>query len=191
MKSDKLERLKNDIKFYYGNIEYVFSEGSLSPLLMLIGEAPGKDELLKGRPFVGKAGKNLDEFLEKVGIERSSIYISNVFKFGLRKLNKKSGRMINRPAKKDEIEKARTFLNREIEIINPKYIVTLGNTSLWAVTGNFKNTVGEMHGKITRMKIQDNTINLYPMYHPASIIYNRSLEQVYLKDIQKLSEIIG
>jgi uracil-DNA glycosylase family 4 len=147
MKSDKLERLKNDIKFYYGNIEYVFSEGSLSPLLMLIGEAPGKDELLKGRPFVGKAGKNLDEFLEKVGIERSSIYISNVFKFGLRKLNKKSGRMINRPAKKDEIEKARTFLNREIEIINPKYIVTLGNTSLWAVTGNFKNTVGEMHGK--------------------------------------------
>ena len=164
----------------------VHGEGPQYPRLMLIGEAPGEQESLMGRPFVGKAGKNLDHFLELAGLERGEIYISNVVKYRPPKLEK-TGRLSNRPPTRQEIELFTPWLLREIELIEPGMIVTLGNVPLKALTTPHV-TIGEMHGRI----VHDNKTNrpLYALYHPASLIYNRSLESVYEADVLKLPSIL-
>ena len=164
----------------------VMGEGPKHPRLMLIGEAPGEQESLMGRPFVGKAGKNLDHFLELAGLERSEIYISNVVKYRPTKTGK-TGRLSNRPPTREEVELFTPWLLREIELVEPEMIVTLGNVPLKALTDQ-KATIGEMHGRITK----ENRTNrpLYALYHPASLIYNRALEPVYEADVLKLSALL-
>lgn len=152
----------------------------------MIGEAPGRDEVRLSRPFVGKAGKHLGEFLEQLGVERDSIYITNAIKFRLSKTDPKSGRISNRPATRDEINENRPYLLKEIEIIKPAIIVTLGNVPLRAVTGDFGINIGSTHGKISTLNILDGSYRLFALYHPASIIYNRSLKDTYINDINKL-----
>lgn len=165
----------------------VFGEGPNKPCLMLIGEAPGEQETLQGRPFVGKAGKNLDCFLELAGLERGEIYIANAVKYRPTKTGK-TGRLSNRPPTKDEIAFFRPWLMREIELVKPRLIATLGNVPLGAVTE--KNlTIGAVHGQLIESGVQG--LPLYPLYHPASLIYNRSLEPVYEQDVRALAEIIG
>lgn len=161
----------------------VFGEGPMQPLLMLIGEAPGEQESLAGRPFVGKAGKNLDHFLELAGLRREEIYISNAVKIRPTKVGK-TGRLSNRPPTKEEIALFRPWLLREIEEVQPKVIATLGNVPLHAVTG--KNlSIGQMHGQ---MHVAGETgLPLFALYHPASLIYNRSLEGVYEADVRALA----
>ena len=164
----------------------VFGEGPKNPCLMLIGEAPGEQETLQGRPFVGKAGKNLDRFLELAGLERGEIYIANAVKYRPTKTGK-TGRLSNRPPTKEEIAFFRPWLMREIEMIRPRLIATLGNVPLGAVTG--KNlTIGAVHGQLIESGVQD--LPLYALYHPASLIYNRSLEPVYEQDVRALAEVI-
>ena len=121
----------------------VFGEGPLSPRLMLIGEAPGEQESLQGRPFVGKAGKNLDRFLELAGLRREEIYISNAVKFRPTKTGA-SGRVSNRPPTRDEIALFRPWLLREISEVKPGLLVTLGNVPLKAVT-NSRMTIGDVY----------------------------------------------
>ena len=113
----------------------VFGEGAEAPLLMMIGEAPGGDEEKQGRPFVGKAGKNLSAFLEVVGLKREEIYISNVVKLRPTKESPKTGKAVNRPPSAEEIAFFLPFLQEEIQTIAPKVLVTLGNVPLKAVTG--------------------------------------------------------
>ncbi len=164
----------------------VFGEGPVQPRLMLIGEAPGEQESLMGRPFVGKAGKNLDHFLELAGLERSEIYISNVVKYRPTKTGK-TGRLSNRPPTREEVELFTPWLLREIELVEPLMIVTLGNVPLKALTDP-KRTIGEMHGRVTT---ENRAIRpLYALYHPASLIYNRALEPVYEADVLKLSALL-
>ncbi|MBQ9090884.1 MAG: uracil-DNA glycosylase, partial [Anaerotignum sp.] len=112
----------------------VFGEGAENPALMMIGEAPGGDEEKQGRPFVGKAGKNLSAFLEVVGLKREEIYISNVVKLRPTKESPKTGKAVNRPPSSEEISFFLPYLLEEIKTISPKVIVTLGNVPLKAVT---------------------------------------------------------
>ena len=164
----------------------VFGDGPKNPSLMLIGEAPGEQETLQGRPFVGKAGKNLDHFLMLAGLKREEIYIANAVKYRPTKVGK-TGRISNRPPTKEEIALFRPWLLREIDIVQPRIIATLGNVPLGAVTGK-KLTIGEVHGKLMDSGVQG--LPLYALYHPASLIYNRSLEPVYEQDVRALADIL-
>lgn len=162
----------------------VFGEGPERPVLMLIGEAPGEQETLQGRPFVGKAGKNLDRFLELAGLAREEIYISNAVKIRPTKVSK-MGRISNRPPSKEEIALFRPWLMREIAEIQPKMIATLGNVPLAAVTGS-RQTIGQVHGTV--IPAGETNLPLFALYHPASLIYNRALESVYEQDVRMLAQ---
>ena len=162
----------------------VFGEGPTSPRLMLIGEAPGEQETLQGRPFVGKAGKNLDSFLELAQLKREEIYISNAVKIRPTKVGK-SGRVSNRPPTSEEIALFRPWLIDEIAKVRPAMIATLGNVPLRAVTAS-KETIGQVHGRI--IPAGETGLPLFALYHPASLIYNRSLESVYEADVRMLAE---
>ncbi len=162
----------------------VFGEGkSDSPAIMLIGEAPGEQETLKRRPFVGKAGKNLDEFLTLMGIERESIYVSNVVKIRPTSVGK-TGRVRNRAPSKEEIALFLPFLMKEIDLVRPRALVTLGNVPLKALMGP-KATVGDLHG---RWHTAANGSRLFALYHPAAIIYRRELREVYDRDVITLRD---
>jgi len=187
-----MEKLKKELRALIAGVmpgkenALVFGEGPMQPRLMLIGEAPGEQESLQGRPFVGKAGKNLDRFLELAGMRREEIYISNVVKYRPTKTGK-TGRISNRPPTVEETALFAPWLLREIAIVQPQMIATLGNVPLKALTSR-KATIGEMHGRV----IADNLsgVALYALYHPASMIYNRSLEEIYERDVLALAELV-
>lgn len=187
-----MEKLKQQLRELIAGVmpgkenTLVFGEGPMEPGLMLIGEAPGEQESLIGRPFVGKAGKNLDHFLELAGMRREDIYISNVVKYRPTKTGK-TGRLSNRPPTREEVALFSPWLLREIEIVRPGMIATLGNVPLKALTGP-KATIGDMHGRV----IHDNLAGrpLFALYHPASLIYNQSLTDVYESDVLALARIL-
>ena len=162
----------------------VFGEGPRGARLMLIGEAPGQQEALMGRPFVGKAGKNLDGYIEATGLKREEMYISNTVKFRPTKISA-AGRVVNRTPSQEEISMFLPYLKREIELVSPGVIVTLGNVPLKALMGA-DVTVGGVHGTV--MKYGE--IPVFPMYHPASMIYNPSLRAVYAEDMGKLVRFV-
>ena len=159
----------------------VFGEGRVGAPVMMIGEAPGKQETLLGRPFVGKAGKNLDAFLEQAGMDRAELYVSNTVKFRPTKRSA-AGRLINRPPTQEEIKLFLPWLLREIELVGPRCVITLGNVPLRALAGR-KAIIGEVHGQL--MPWRDR--RLFPMYHPASVIYNPSLKAVYQEDVNRFA----
>jgi DNA polymerase len=167
----------------------VFGEGNAEkPRLMLIGEAPGEQEVMQGKPFVGKAGKNLDAFLESVHLKREDIYISNVVKIRPTKVSEK-GRVSNRPPNKEEIGLFLPWLKEEIALVSPDLLVTLGNVALRSLLG--KGTIGDAHGRFhhTAISASEDKVQEYPLfalYHPASIIYNRALSEVYARDLNAL-----
>lgn len=171
----------------------VFGEGPVNhPVLMLIGEAPGEQEALQGRPFVGKAGKNLDAFLEAVQLKREEIYISNVVKIRPSKISA-AGRVVNRPPSKEEKALFTPWLMREIAIVQPQAIVTLGNVALQTFCDD---VIGNRHGCWSDVSVccegrEMLSVPLFALYHPASVIYNGSLKDVYVRDLQKLSETLA
>ena len=171
----------------------VLGEGNTDhPPVMLIGEAPGEQESLQGRPFVGKAGKNLDGFLQVLELNREDSYISNLVKIRPTKVSEK-GRVSNRPPNKEELALFTPYLMEEILRIKPQMIVTLGNFALKALCGP-KAIIGDMHGASTRVIVkhdrQEAEFSLFPLYHPASIIYNRNLQAVYDEDLQTLKTLL-
>ena len=177
----ELEKLIDEV--YVGEKKVlVHGEGEADARVMLIGEAPGQQETLARRPFVGKAGKNLDEFLEMAEIDRSQLYVSNTVKFRPTRVSA-AGRIVNRPPTREEINLFLPWLRREIELVRPQAVVTLGNVPLRALTAS-RVTIGEMHGQF----MQADGLEIYPMYHPASIIYNPSLREVYTADVRRLGQ---
>ncbi len=184
MKRVELEKLNSEMEGAFAGWIIVPGEGRESAKAVLIGEAPGEKEELNRRPFVGKAGENLNEFLRLSGLERDELYITNTVKLRPSAIGK-SGRKINRKPTKAEIEAFLPYLLREIEIIDPIVIVTLGNVPLNALCGE-ELKIGDVHGRFIGL----NSINrrLYPMYHPASVIYRRELKQVYAEDVKRLGE---
>lgn len=161
----------------------VFGDGKCDqPPLMLIGEAPGEQETLKRRPFVGKAGKNLSEFLEIMGMQREEIFVSNVVKIRPTAVGK-TGRVKNRAPSKEEIALFSPWLMKEIDLVKPRALVTLGNVPLRALMGN--GTIGDMHG---RWHTAGNGLPLFALYHPAAVIYRRELLAVYEDDVRALRD---
>ena len=164
------------------------------PPLMLIGEAPGQQEEEQGRPFVGKAGKNLSAFLAVVGLERDALYISNVVKIRPTGVSK-AGRTVNRTPSKEELRLFTPWLYREIALVRPRALVTLGNTALHAFVAP-EMMIGDCHGAWQRIQLpaEDRTeaeYRLFPLYHPASVIYNRSLTDVYQADVRTLAATLA
>ena len=171
----------------------VFGRGKTdNPCLMLIGEAPGEQEVMQGKPFVGKAGKNLDAFLQVVNLPQEAIYISNTVKIRPTQISPK-GRMSNRPPSREEIGLFVPFLLEEIGIIQPRMLVTLGNVALKALAGD-EQTIGQRHGQVmpVHLKIEEReqTFDLFPLYHPASVIYNPALKDVYARDLALLATLV-
>ncbi|SRR5581483_269311 len=150
-------------------------EGQLAAKIMFIGEAPGRSEDEKGRPFVGAAGRILDDMLKKAGIERSQVFITNVVK--CRPPN-------NRVPEEDEAVACRPYLDRQIAIIRPKVICILGKTAYSSLLGG--NSITANRGKIVEKAGQKYFLTI----HPAAAIYNRSLLSVLEADLKKLAKEI-
>ncbi len=190
-KEEHLKELYEEYNRNFHGKEIVLGDGNIDAKIFLIGEAPGKDEVRLSKPFVGAAGKNLNEFLGIVDISRDTIYISNAIKYRLSKQNEQTGRLINRPATKDEIKMNSVYLIKEVGILKPSYVVTLGNVPLKAVTGDMNASIGAVHGQLLEINISDSVYKLFPLYHPASVIYNSGLKDIYIEDIKKLKGIVG
>ena len=182
-----MEKLRGDMTAFVNSLYeeerkvLVFGEGSVGAPVMMIGEAPGEQESLQGRPFVGKAGKNLDAFLEQAGMDRRELYVTNTVKFRPTKRSA-AGRTVNRPPTQEEIRLFLPWLLKEIELVGPRCVITLGNVPLKALTGH-SSVIGDLHGQL----LDWNGRKLFPMYHPASVIYNPSLKEVYRRDIERFA----
>ena len=129
----------------------VFGEGPIGARVLLVGEAPGEQESLQGRPFVGRAGKNLDHFLEVAGLSRRELYVTNLVKFRPTKISP-AGRLVNRTPTQEEIRLFQPWLLREIAMIRPECVVTLGNVPLRALAGN-ECVIGAAHGRFLRVEV--------------------------------------
>ncbi|MFH1560487.1 MAG: uracil-DNA glycosylase [Chloroflexota bacterium] len=150
-------------------------EGPENAEIMLIGEAPGFNEDKQGRPFVGAAGHFLEELLALARLRRKDVYITNTVK--CRPLN-------NRDPLPGEMATCRKYLDRQIEVISPKVVVTLGRHSLTSFLP--KETIGKARGKARNV----NGTILFPMYHPAAALHQQSLRQVIEEDIKKLPALL-
>ena len=146
-------------------------EGNVNADIVFIGEAPGKNEDLHGRPFVGAAGKKLDDALENSGLARNDVYITNIVKCKPPK---------NRIPNYEEKTMCSNYLEHELSIINPKINCLLGNTSFNTILEG--NEISKNHGKL----IYKEKRTYFVTFHPAAIIYNQKLEKVFKNDIKKL-----
>lgn len=162
-----------------GATQIVMGEGSLDAKIMFIGEAPGKKEDELGRPFVGASGKFLDEMIASVGLLRKDVYITNIVKY--RPPN-------NRDPLPAEKQAFAPFLLRQIQIIKPEVIVTLGRHSL----SFFDNSlvISKVHGKPFKLKTATNQLHLLPLYHPAAALYNGGMRQTLIDDFQMVKQFL-
>jgi len=191
LKAKELSNLLQELKNRMGeDVKLLMGHGDPDSKIVLIGEAPGKNEIEKEKPFVGQAGKNLDEFLKILHVTREQIYITNVVKFRPIKINKQTGSISNRTPNKNEIAEFEDFLIKELFIIKPKLVISLGNVALKSVLGYSSASIGEYHGKPMEFKRNQLTGVLFPLYHPASIIYKRELKDAYIDDLHKLRQYI-
>jgi uracil-DNA glycosylase len=188
-----IEDIKNRIKIIAENYNtettggYITGDGPIPADILFVGEAPGKTEVEEGKPFVGMAGKTFEKHLNTIGLTRDKIRITNTCYF--RPITIKEGSngrtsVSNRPPKQTEINLFKEVLDEEIQLVNPKVIVTLGNVPLKRLT-NFK-TIGECHGKLYYN--EELKRHVFPMYHPSSLTYNHneSFLQAYEEDWKKL-----
>lgn len=190
-KRRQLEQLYCSYRTEYSKMEVVTGDGNPDAQVLMIGEAPGREEVRLEKPFVGAAGKNLTEFLTLAEMDRPALYITNTIKYRLSKVNPETGNTVNRPARTNEIEANRPWLLQEISIIRPRWIVTLGNIPLRCVTGNNRSGIGEVHGKQLELVLDGEGYKLYPLYHPASVIYNNSLKDIYIEDIKRFKLLLN
>jgi DNA polymerase len=150
-------------------------EGREDAEIMFIGEAPGWHEDQQGRPFVGPAGQFLDELLQSIGLKRSEVYIANVVK---------CRPPSNRDPLPDEIEACRKWLDRQIEVIKPKVIVTLGRHSMARFFPG--TTISRVHGTVR----QGDGVTYFAMYHPAAALHQGSLRRVIMEDMLKIPSLL-
>ena len=189
-KEELMGRLAEEVRrctrceLYKGRRNVVVGEGSLDADVMLVGEAPGYWEDVKGRPFVGAAGKLLDELLADIGLSRGEIYIANVLKCRPPK---------NRDPRPEEVEACTPYLDRQIRIISPRVIVSLGRHSTRYLLGKAGLEFGQMrtaHGQVYQLEILDLKLLLMPTYHPAAALYNPRYRQIIEEDLQVLKELL-
>ncbi|MCB2202606.1 uracil-DNA glycosylase [bacterium] len=184
--AEELETLEGSPLFDYrqsNGYRPVPGEGNPTARVMFIGEAPGATEAETGRPFVGRAGKLLDECLAAIGLNRKDVFITNIVK---------DRPPDNRDPSKAEIAFYAPFLTRQIEIIQPRIVATLGRFSMdfmirqYSLPGKGQK-IGELHGQVLQGQTGFGAIRLFPLYHPAAVFYNRSLAPKLEADFQKLA----
>lgn len=164
----------------------VFGEGDINARIMFIGEAPGEREAKTGRPFVGASGRFLDELLHSVGIPREKVYITNVVK---------DRPPENRDPTPQEIQLYSPILMKQIEIIQPKVIATLGRFAMDFILKQFEmpeygGKISNLHGKLLEAQTQNGKIVVIPLFHPAAAIYNQNLKSTLENDFQILRRFI-
>ncbi len=180
---DELEQIAQQVaqcqlcELHYSRKHAVPGEGPADAEIMFIGEGPGFHENEQGRPFVGAAGKFLDELLAKIGLRRQQVYITNVVK---------CRPPSNRDPKPEEVETCtKQYLERQIQAINPKVIITLGRYSMGLFLSNAK--ISEVHGQPVRVKGR----LIVPMYHPAAGLHQMSLKPTIEQDFLRLPELLA
>ena len=177
----ELEQLAAEISqctrclLHQGRTKAVPGEGPEKADVMFIGEAPGFHEDQQGRPFVGAAGRFLDELLEGIGLKREQVYIANVIKC------RPPG---NRDPLPEEIEACKPYLDRQIELIQPKLVVTLGRFSMARAFP--KARISHIHGQPRKI----GGVVYYPMYHPAAALHQPSLRPTVEEDMHRIPELI-
>jgi len=161
--------------------------------VVLIGEAPGEQEDLQGKPFVGKAGQFLDEYLQKAGIDRNKdLFIINTLKcrpFVIKNFEK--GIKSNRPPKKEEKQACEAFMLKQIEIINPKLIILCGNNALKSLCGS-KYTITKVHGKLANFEYKGR--KAIAIYHPSYLIsyaHSEEKNKEFLDDLIYIKNLIN
>jgi len=186
---DEVVRLKSS-PLYAFRIESknypVIGEGNHYTDIMFVGEAPGRNEAKTGKPFCGAAGKILDELLDSVKIKRDDVYVTNIVKDRPPK---------NRDPIPEEIEVYAPFLDRQIEIIKPRIIATLGRFSMKYIMERFGLTsllglIGEMHGKHFETDMSYGKVVIVPLYHPAVAVYNSNTKDTLKEDFKILTKLL-
>jgi len=182
-KQEELEKLKAKIEksrvcpeLAASATQLVFGDGNPDAEVVFIGEAPGKNEDLQGLPFVGAAGKFLNEMLAGIGLKREDIYITNIVKY--RPPN-------NRDPLPDEKQAFLPYLRSQLEIIKPKLVVTLGRHSMDSLLPGLQ--ISKCHGQPKRLAGQ-----VYlPLFHPAAALYNGGMRQTLIDDFNKIPRILA
>jgi len=159
-----------------GATQLVFGDGSPDADMVFIGEAPGKKEDIQGLPFVGAAGKFLNEMLGTIGLERKHIYITNIVKY-------------RPPNNRDPLPEEKTaflpFLRSQLEVIKPKLVVTLGRHSMDSLLPGLQ--ISKVHGQPKRFKGQ-----VYlPLFHPAAALYNGAMRQTLIDDFARIPQVLS
>jgi uracil-DNA glycosylase family 4 len=172
----EMERCRR-CKLYSGATNLVFGEGAANARLMFIGEAPGAEEDLQGRPFVGKAGQVLNNLLNKLGLRREEVYITNVVK------SRPPG---NRDPEPDEIEACLPFLKKQIAAIRPKAIVTLGKIATQSLLGS-KEPISRLRGQWQRY----DHIRVMPTFHPSYLDRFPQERRKTWEDMQRVMEYLA
>ncbi len=193
-KSSRLKKIEKEVETLTDSPLYkyrrqegyhvVFGKGDPDARIMLIGEAPGKQEAIRGEPFVGAAGRTLDALLESVGLQRDQIYITNILK---------DQPPENRAPQRGEIKLYTPFLRRQIEIIQPRIIVTLGRFAMDFILAKFDmpekgRSITELHGQPLHANASCGSIIVVPLFHPAVAFYRRDQKEVLKSDFLVLRE---
>src|SRR5438874_5231152 len=164
-----------------GRTQVVFGSGSPEADLMFVGEAPGFHEDQQGVPFVGQAGKLLEKLLLGIGLSREDVYIANVLKC------RPPG---NRDPQPDEIEACESHLWKQIELIQPQVVATLGNFATKLLSGR-PTGITRVHGQEQEVTLGGNRVLLYPLYHPAAALYTPRMLEVLEADFRRIPELLG
>jgi len=186
-KKDLLKKIRDSVdicrkcELYKSKTNSVPGEGCFNADILFIGEAPGRNEDLKARPFVGRSGKILDELLNSINLTREDVFITNIIKCRPPK---------NRNPKKNEIEACSIYLEKQIKIINPKIIATLGNfpsSFIFEKNGLEYNKISNIHGKAYKVIKDNQELIIFPIFHPAVAVYNINKKDLLLKDFKVLA----
>lgn len=163
----------------------VIGEGDLCSPVALVGEAPGQKEDETGRPFVGSAGKLLDGLLSTIGLDRSEVYITNIVKC------RPPG---NRRPKAEEIRSCTPHLDQQLAAISPRIVAPMGNSATGYFLkrfGRVRASIGEIHGRSFEVGVPWGRVIVFPLYHPAALLYNRGLEAELRRDFESLSSLMN
>ncbi|MBF1024590.1 MAG: uracil-DNA glycosylase [Candidatus Nanogingivalaceae bacterium] len=159
--------------------QLVMGDGNTDADIVFIGEAPGKNEDLQGKPFVGAAGKFLDEMLAAAGLQRQDVYITNIVKY--RPPN-------NRDPLPEEKRQFWPYLMRQLEVIQPKAVLTLGRHSGGGFIPNLR--ISQDHGRPRRVRLHELEFVVIPLYHPAAALYNGSMRQTLIDDFVRSAAFV-
>ena len=180
-KDKELSKLKKEIYKLSKNFpkkNLVFADGNQDAQVMIIGEAPGKTEDKLQKPFVGRAGKLLDDLLGRISLDRTKVYITNVVNYRPDK---------NRKPTAEEINEFKKLLFKHIQIIKPKYLLLLGATAATAVL-NHKGPLSKVRGKWKNIKIINSYFDVFATFHPAFLLRQHNQKKITLKDLFDLKK---